>query len=150
MAPFSAPFRYPGSLLASLWLPFRRPLEAFRPDIGRQRLNTPVKGLVANGGEHSATNLPRCRREPSENSPRTCREPAENVPRTSREPTVRTPGIVALHIATSLKGLRSPTNASTKSPRIKMGRRSPPLGVYTAGPLRALAVLTSQLSVLDC
>ena len=95
-------FRPPsGSLLASLRLSFRQPLEAFR----------------------SAENLPRFRRELAEIPPRTCRGSAESLPRFSQEP-------AAFHIAPSSNGLRSPTNASTKSPRIKVGRRSPPLGVF--------------------
>ena len=60
-------FRPPsGSLLASLRLSFRQPLEAFR----------------------SAENLPRFRRELAEIPPRTCRGSAENPPRTSQEPAV--------------------------------------------------------------
>ena len=60
-------FRRPsGSLLASLRLSFRQPLEAFR----------------------SAENLPRFRRELAEVQPRTCRGSAENPPRTSQEPAV--------------------------------------------------------------
>ena len=102
-------FRPPsGSLLASLRLSFRQPLEAFR----------------------SAENLPRFRRELAEIPPRTCRGSAENPPRTSQEPAVRTPSKVAFHIAIFSKGLRSPINASIKSPGIKVGRRSPPLGVF--------------------
>ena len=57
-------FRPPsGSLLASLRLSFRQPLEAFR----------------------SAENLPRFRRELAEIPPRTCRGSAENLSRFRRE-----------------------------------------------------------------
>ena len=60
-------FRPPsGSLLASLRLSFRQPLEAFR----------------------SAENLPRFRRELAEIQPRTCRGSAENPPRTNQDPAV--------------------------------------------------------------
>ena len=53
---------------------------------------------------------------------------AEIPPRTVREPAVRTPSKVAFHIAIVSKGLRPPTNASTKSPRIKNGAAVSPLG----------------------
>ena len=62
------------------------------------------------------------------NLPRFRREPSENPPRTRREPAVRTPSRVAFHIAIFSKGLRPPTNASTKSPRIENGAAVSPLG----------------------
>ena len=76
LAPFSAPFRHPGSLLASLWMP----CGSFW-----KRLGPPRTCL------DSAENLPRfsrefaeIRRDSAENLPRFCQEFAEIQPRTRR------------------------------------------------------------------
>ena len=76
LAPFSAPFRHPGSLLASLWMPFG----SFWKRLGPPRTC-----------RDSAENLPRfsrefaeIRRDSAENLPRFGQEPAEIQPRTRR------------------------------------------------------------------
>ena len=76
LAPFSAPFRHPGSLLASLWMPFG----SFWKRLGPPRTC-----------RDSAENLPRfsrefaeIRRDSAENLPRFGQEFAEIQPRTRR------------------------------------------------------------------
>ena len=108
------------------WEPFGLPLDAFWQLLEAFR---------------SAENLPRFRRELAEVQPRVCRdsprfrrELAEFLPRVCRDSAKNPPyepqANLPFHIATSSNGLRSPINTSTKSPGIKVGRRSPPLGVF--------------------
>ena len=119
------------SLLApfgSLWPPFWLPLPLFGLPVGA--LCHPLlafqllwgcvglpKLLIGSGGEI----LARSCQDLAEILPRTCLESANNQPRTRRMNLEQ----VAFQIASSSKRLRSPTNAFTKSPRIKNGAAVP-------------------------
>ena len=71
------PFHHPGVPLASLWTPFRKPLEAFMLEIGRQSPRT-LQSRTSSPAEAKS------RRDRAEIPPRTCREPSKNPPRTRR------------------------------------------------------------------
>ena len=74
LASLRPPFRHPGVPLASLWTPFRKPLEAFMLEIGPR----PLQSRTSSPAEAKSC------RDRAEIPPRTCREPSKNPPRTRR------------------------------------------------------------------
>ena len=125
---FSSFFDGFGVPLDALWHPFRRLLGilgAFWPPSGCLFCSLWKCLGPPRTCRESAENLPKFSRELAEVPPRIRQEPAKNPP---YEPQGKLPFTLCL-LRTS-NGLRSPTNASTKAPRIKVGRRSPPLGVF--------------------